>query len=99
MLAVQLDLYERRISLRGKVDDENVEVLANVAATLIASNPGDSTVDISRGSVIGTAGLACIANLGTELAAVGADLTVLGAAARPRRWFGLGSLSRLRDAA
>ncbi|MDT4909210.1 MAG: hypothetical protein QOI69_2451, partial [Pseudonocardiales bacterium] len=29
MLAVQLDLYERRISLRGRVDNKNVEVLAD----------------------------------------------------------------------
>ncbi|MCW2647496.1 MAG: hypothetical protein QOF87_805 [Pseudonocardiales bacterium] len=97
MLAVQLDLYERRISLRGRVDNKNVEVLADVTATLIALNPGDSTVDISGVSVIDAAGIACIANLGNELAAIGADFKVVGAAARQRRRFG--SFSRLREAA
>ncbi|MDT4958008.1 MAG: hypothetical protein QOD31_1807 [Pseudonocardiales bacterium] len=97
VLAVQLDLYERRISLRGRVDNKNVEVLADVTATLIALNPGDSTVDISGVSVIDAAGIACIANLGKELAAIGADFKVVGAAARQRRRFG--SFSRLREAA
>ena len=97
VLAVQLDLYERRISLRGRVDNKNVEVLADVTATLIALNPGDSTVDISGVSVIDAAGIACIANLGNELAAIGADFKVVGAAARQRRRFG--SFSRLREAA
>jgi anti-anti-sigma regulatory factor len=99
VLAVQLDLHERRISLRGRVDDKNVEVLADVTATLIALNPGDSTVDISGVTVIDAAGIACIADLGNELAAIGADLKVVGAAAKQRRRFGIGSLSRLREAA
>lgn len=98
LLAVQLDLYERRICLRGRVDDTNVEVLADVTATLIALNPGDSTVDISKVSVIDAAGIACIASLGNNLAALGAGITVVGPAARQRRWFGIG-LGRLRDAA
>lgn len=97
VLAVQLDLYERRISLRGKVDDKNVGVLADVAATLMALNPGDSTVDISGVSVIDTAGIACIANLGHDLAAMGANFRVVGASARQRRRFGIGS--RMREAA
>ena len=96
VLAVQLDLHDRRICLRGRVDDKNVEVLADVTATLIALNPGDSTVDISGVSVIDAAGIACIADLGNELAAIGADLKVIAAAAKQRRRFGL---SRLREAA
>jgi anti-anti-sigma regulatory factor len=99
VLAVQLDLYERRISLRGRIDDENVGTLVDVTTTLIALNPGDSTVDISGVSHIGAAGIACVANLGNELAAIGAELKVLGAGARQRRRFGIGSLSRLREAA
>jgi anti-anti-sigma regulatory factor len=99
LLAVQLDLYERRISLRGRVDDKNVAVLADVTATLMALNPGDCIVDISAVSVIDAAGIACIANLGTELAAIGAQFRVVGAAARQRRRFGIASLNRLRDAA
>jgi ABC-type transporter Mla MlaB component len=97
-LAAQLDLHERRISLRGKVDHNNVEVLADVTATLLALNPGDSTVDISRVAVLDAAGIACIAEFGAELATMGADLNVVGAAARRRR-FGIGGLSRLREAA
>jgi anti-anti-sigma regulatory factor len=99
LLAVQLDLHERRISLRGRVDDENVEVLADVTATLIALNPGDSTVDISGVTVMDAAGIACIASLGTELAAIGADFQVVGAAVRQRRRFGIAGLGRMRDAA
>jgi anti-anti-sigma regulatory factor len=99
VLAVQLDLCERRISLRGRVDEENVEVLAEVTATLIALNPGNSTVDISGVSAIDAAGLAGITKLGNELAAIGAECRVIGAAARQRRRFRIGSLSRLREAA
>ncbi len=97
LLAVQLDLYERRICLRGRVDDNNVDVLADVTATLITLNPGDSTVDISGVSFIDAAGIACIASLGNQLAAVGGGITIIVPAARHRRWFG--GLARLRDAA
>jgi anti-anti-sigma factor len=99
VLAAQLDLHERRISLRGRVDHNNVAVLTDVTATLIAFNPGDSTVDISGVSVLDAAGIACIAEFGSELASMGADLKVVGAAARPRRKFGISGFGRLREAA
>lgn len=94
-LDVQLDSATRLITARGEFDQPNAEVMADVVATLIDVNPGDSTIDIAEVSFIDSGGLRCLVELGNQFMAVGATLTITGATPRVRRVFEIVGLAQL----
>jgi anti-anti-sigma factor len=94
-LDLHLDYAQRRITAYGALDSVSGAALVDSMTTLLIRSPGCSTVDIGHLTFIDAGGIGAIVTLRSQLIAIDASLSVVGATARVRRIFdivGLGAL-------
>lgn len=94
-IGISLEVAERRITVRGELDAFSEPALSDAMASLLALNPGDSTLDLTALTFIDAAGLSCIVTFAGRLSALAAGMIVIGATRRVRRVFALAGLREL----
>jgi anti-sigma B factor antagonist len=96
-LDLHIDYRQRRIMAFGELDAVSSGALVDAIAMLVASNPGDSALDIAYLTFIDAGGLGAIIDANTQLAAVAAELVVVGASSRVRRMFEVAGMGPLLE--